>query len=64
MSWMLVMMRGMMDGKNTDRQSIKVKIGLSQKRPRSIVKSVTVHITLLNRLAGWCYKTPKQVNFT
>jgi len=51
MSWMLVMMRRMMDGKNKDRQRIKIKIGLSQRRPHSIFKSFTVHIILLNDLA-------------
>jgi len=52
MSWMLVMMRRMMDGKNKDRQRIKIKIESSQRRPHSIIKSFTVHIILLNDLAG------------
>ncbi len=45
MSWMLMMMRRMMDGKNKDRQRIKIEIGLSQRRPHSI--SFNVHIILL-----------------
>jgi len=53
---MLVMMRRMMDGKNKDRQRIKIKTGLSQRQPHSIFRSFTVHIILLNDLA-WIKNT-------
>lgn len=47
MSWMLVMMGRMMDGKIKDRQRIKIAIGLRCTRPRSIVKLFGFHIILL-----------------